>query len=75
MVLQLTGGLIMQDHNLEQLDDSAPVGKPMVELPKHFLHFHVGELLPWKKLWFEVTEITIEGLVLKARKPIDKKHG
>jgi hypothetical protein len=63
----------MQDHNLEQLDDSVPIGEPM-RLPKHLIHFKVGELLPWKGIWFEVTELTVEGLVLKARKPIEKKH-
>jgi hypothetical protein len=50
----------------------APTKK--VELPRHLLHFKVGELLPWKGTWFEVTELTVEGLTLKARKPIEKKH-
>jgi hypothetical protein len=45
------------------------------EVPLHILRFQVGELLPWKGIWFEVTDVTVEGLTLKARKPIEKKHG
>ena len=43
-------------------------------LPGHLFRFNVGELLPWKGTWFEVIELTVDGLVLKARKPIEKKH-
>lgn len=43
------------------------------EVPEHILRFQVGELLPWKGLWFEVMEVTRDGLVLKSRKKIEKK--
>ena len=47
---------------------------PVKDIPPHLFRFKVGELLPWKGTWFEVTEVTVGGLVLKARKPIEKKH-
>ena len=30
--------------------------------------FRVGELLPWKGVWFEVETIYEDGIMLKARK-------
>jgi hypothetical protein len=47
---------------------------PKQPIPQHLLRFSVGELLPWKGLWFEVAVVTSDGLVLKARKSIEKKH-
>jgi len=58
----------MQNDNIEQL-------KLQKSPPKHVIRFVVGELLPWKGTWFEVIEVTADGLVLRARKPIEKKHG
>ena len=45
-----------------------------VDVPEHIRRFQVGELLPWKGLWFEVMEVTQDGLLLKSRKKIEKKH-
>jgi len=65
----------MQDSNLEPVSE-ADVGapEPQHEIPTHYVRFQVGELLPWKGLWFEVTEITKDGLVIKSCQPIKKKH-
>jgi len=54
--------------NVEPLDETSQ------PIPRHLLRFQVGELLPWKGIWFEVTELTVEGLVLKARKLIEKEY-
>jgi hypothetical protein len=63
----------MQDDDVKPVEETKTEIQPKHEIPTHFIRFQVGELLPWKGLWFEVTEITADGLVLKARKPIKRK--
>jgi hypothetical protein len=58
--------------NPEPLDET----NPQQSIPQHLLRFKVGELLPWKGTWFEVTELTAEGMTLKSKKSIEKtRHG
>jgi hypothetical protein len=65
----------MQDDDVKPVEETKTEIQPKHEIHTHFTRFQVGELLPWKGLWFEVIEVTIDGLVLKTRKSIEKKHG